>query len=104
MQEIKDMDLRKQIDWWSYSVIAATLVLFLVALYTHGLTRDLLLEAGVFLVSVKLILVGHKMSAANDAIQEKLAEIHLALQAKSPIQAIGPITLPRTHDGPPAGM
>ena len=54
--------MRKRFDLWSIVVIALTLVLFIVALFLKGLTHDLLLEAGVFLVSVKLIMMSHKSS------------------------------------------
>jgi hypothetical protein len=56
-------------------VIAATFVLFVAALFTTGLTHDLLLEAGVFLVSVKLIMMAHKNSVANKKVSNELAEI-----------------------------
>jgi hypothetical protein len=46
----------RYIDRGSLAVMAITLVLFIAALFTKGLTHDLFLEAGVFLVSVKLIL------------------------------------------------
>jgi len=46
----------KYIDTASLSVIAITLVLFGLALFLTGFTHDLLLETGVFLVSVKLII------------------------------------------------
>jgi hypothetical protein len=73
---------QKRFDGWSLLVMALTLVLFLIPLFTVGLTHDLLLEAGVFLVSVKLILVGYKMSASNDAIQRRLEEIYSAIQQR----------------------
>ena len=76
------MGSQKRFDGWSLLVMALTLVLFLIALFTVGLTHDLLLEAGVFLVSVKLILVGYKMSASNDAIQRRLEEIYSAIQQR----------------------
>ena len=41
-------------------VIVITFVLFVLALLTKGFTHDLLLEAGIFLVSVKLILMAYK--------------------------------------------
>lgn len=74
------MGLQRRFDGWSLLVMAVTLVLFLIAPFTVGSTHDLLVEAGVFLVSVKLILVGYKMSASNDAIQRRLEEIYSALQ------------------------
>lgn len=72
-------------DAWSLIVIVLTLGLFLIALFTKGLTHDLLLEAGVFLVSVKLILVGYKNSAANGSIQQRLDDIYAAVQDLRPI-------------------
>jgi hypothetical protein len=45
-----------------------------------GLTHDLLLEAGVFLISVKLILMAYKHSTATDTMQQTLDEMHRAIQ------------------------
>jgi len=59
----------------SLAVISVTFVLFVLALFTKGFTHDLLLEAGVFLVSVKLILMGYKNSVDNKAILKELAEV-----------------------------
>ena len=42
----------KLLDFWSLVVIVLTLPLFLLALFLKGFTHELLLEAGVFLVSV----------------------------------------------------
>jgi hypothetical protein len=86
------MNARNHFDPWSLLVILFTLVLFLIALFTKGITHDLLLEAGVFLVSVKLILMGYKNSASNDSIEQKLDEIRSAVQ-----------NLGRTH-GPDGAM
>jgi hypothetical protein len=47
----------KQLDMGSIIVILITLVLFIAALFVKGLTHDLFLEAGVFLVSVKIIMM-----------------------------------------------
>jgi hypothetical protein len=74
------MNARNHFDPWSLLVILFTLALFLIALFTKGITHDLLLEAGVFLVSVKLILMGYKNSASNDSIQQKLDELRSAVQ------------------------
>ena len=74
------MNIGKHFDAWSLLVIAITLVLFVAALFTTGLTHDLFLEAGVFLVSVKLILMAYKSSVSNNSIQQKLDEIHSAVQ------------------------
>jgi hypothetical protein len=74
------VDTRKHFDTWSLLVMVITLILFVAALSTKGFTHDLLLEAGVFLVSVKLILMAYKSSVATATMQQKLDEIHAALQ------------------------
>ncbi|HWG50986.1 MAG TPA: hypothetical protein VN669_14895 [Candidatus Acidoferrales bacterium] len=67
--------LRKHFDPWSIVVVVLTFVLFLVALFIKGLTHDLLLETGVFLVSIKLILMSHKNSALAQHTDERLGAI-----------------------------
>ncbi len=52
--------MKKYIDTWSLVIILITLVLFTIALFVKGFTHDLLLEAGVFLVSVKIIMLAYK--------------------------------------------
>ena len=74
------MNIGKHFDAWSLLVIAITLILFLAALFATGITHDLLLEAGVFLVSLKLILMAYKNSVSNDSMQQKLEDIHSAIQ------------------------
>jgi hypothetical protein len=81
------MNTRNHFDPWSLVVIILTLALFLIALFAKGLTHDLLLEAGVFLVSVKLILLGYKNNASNGSIQQKLDEIYSAVQNLGPTGA-----------------
>ena len=56
-------------------VILITLVLFIAALFSKGLTHDLLLETAVFLVSVKLIILSYRNSMGVQEIQEKLDKI-----------------------------
>ena len=56
-------------------IIVITFVLFTIALFTKGLTHDLLLEAGVFLVSVKLIMMGYKNSVTTQKVLNELREI-----------------------------
>lgn len=53
-------------------IILTTLVLFTAALFVKGFTHDLLLEAAVFLVSVKLIILSYRNSKGVEAIQDKL--------------------------------
>ena len=67
--------MREHFDGGALSIIAITFVLFAIAPFTKGLTHDLLLEAGVFLVSVKLIMMAHKNSVTSKAIEKELAEI-----------------------------
>jgi predicted tellurium resistance membrane protein TerC len=69
----------KHHDPWSVVVIILTLVLFIVALFIKGLTHDILLEAGVFLVSVKLILLARRQSEVAESVQEKLDRIQQTL-------------------------
>ena len=78
------MDTGKHFDTWSLLVIAMTLILFVVALFTKGFTHDAFLEAGVFLVSVKLILMTYKSSVATATMQQQLDEISAAVQRREP--------------------
>ncbi len=65
----------KHFDIGSIIVIAITFVLFVMALFSTGFTHDLLLEAGVFLVSVKLIIMAYKTSVSSKKIHLELEEI-----------------------------
>ena len=67
--------MRRHFDRGSIVVIVITFVLFVIALFTKGFTHDLLLETGVFLVSVKLIMMAYKSSVAMKSIQRELSEI-----------------------------
>ena len=66
----------KHFDLGSTIVILITLVLFITALFFKGFTHDLLLEAAVFLVSVKLIISAYKASITTNEIKTKLENIH----------------------------
>ncbi|GAO35578.1 hypothetical protein SCT_0969 [Sulfuricella sp. T08] len=74
-------NIRHYFDMGSLLVIFLTLALFVAALYFTGFTHDLLLETGVFLVSVKLILMSYKNKVASDNLHKELAEIRSLLQA-----------------------
>lgn len=96
----------KHLDSSSILVIALTLLLSLVALFTTGFTHDLLLEAGIFLVSVKLILMAYKISVSNDSTQQKLDGIHSAVQPlgrshapEDPQQPTWPLNMGRIAPG-----
>jgi hypothetical protein len=73
-------NIRHYFDAGSLLVILITLALFVAALYFTGFTHDLLLEAGVFLVSVKLILMSYKIAVASDKLHNELAEIRSLIQ------------------------
>lgn len=68
-------EFRKHFDTGSLIVIIVTFVLFVTALFTKGFTHDLLLEAGVFLVSLKLIMMSYKNGDAIGSVQKKLGDI-----------------------------
>jgi hypothetical protein len=72
--------IRKHIDGGSLVVILVTLVLFVAALFEKGFSHDVLLEAGVFLVSVKLIIMSYKSARLSAELKERLDEIHVALR------------------------
>jgi hypothetical protein len=57
-------------------VIVLTFVLFGIALFVTGFTKGLLLEAGVLLVSVKIIMMNIQNSNSNREILKKLDELH----------------------------
>ncbi len=65
----------KHFDLGSILVIIITFVLFVSALFFTGLTHDILLEAGVFLVSAKLIIMAYKASKNFIKIELELQEI-----------------------------
>ncbi len=67
--------MKKFLDPASIAVILITLVLFIAALFYKGFTHDLLLEAGVFLVSVKLILLAYKNSVFINNVNKELNQI-----------------------------
>jgi hypothetical protein len=61
-------------------VIGITIILFIIALFVKGFTKELLLEAGVLLVSVKLIMMNHKASISRKIIMEELSNIRETLK------------------------
>src|SRR5918912_689778 len=69
----------RHLDRGSLIVIVITFVLFVAAVFAEGMSHDLLLEAGVFLVSVKLIIMAYKHSVANRDLFERLDRMQNAL-------------------------
>jgi hypothetical protein len=76
--------LREHIDKGSLAVIIITFVLFVTALFTKGITHDFFVEAGVFLVSVKIIIMSFKNASEIDSLHEKLDVIHEAVHRLEP--------------------
>ena len=74
--------MKKQFDTGSLVIIVLTVVLFVVALFMKGLTKDLLLEAGVLLVSIKLIVMAYKTRVSNKEIAVELREIKAMLEKR----------------------
>ena len=77
------MKFWKSIDPWSGVVIVLTAILFGVSLVVQGITHDLFLESGVFLVSVKLILMTGKYAALERRIELQLDQIKQMLASQN---------------------
>ncbi|NLJ43528.1 MAG: hypothetical protein GX431_07700 [Bacteroidales bacterium] len=71
--------MRKYFDIGSIIVILITLMLFVLALFTKGLTHDILLEAGILLVSVKLIMMAYRNNVFYKDIIEELKKLNQRL-------------------------
>jgi len=67
------------IDIASQLVIVTTFVLFVVALFIKGFGHGLLLDAGVFLISVKLIVMAHKNSLLAKDLDDRLDRLEETL-------------------------
>ena len=74
---------QRRIDRASIITLVITVVLFIIAIFEKGFTHELLLEAGVFLVSVKLMLSAsktdltlHDLQDQLDAIEDKINKRH----------------------------
>ncbi|MGD9031507.1 MAG: hypothetical protein PVJ69_02260 [Desulfobacteraceae bacterium] len=73
--------MRKHLDLGSIIILLITLVLFIAALFFKGLTHDILLEAGVFLVSVKVIMMAYNISQHANEIIREIRELKDAMDA-----------------------
>jgi len=71
------LELKRHYDAGSLVVIAVTFILFVSAVFTKGFTHDILLEAAVFLVSVKLIIMAYKNIDETDSLHKKLDDIYI---------------------------
>jgi hypothetical protein len=70
----------KSSDPWASFVILLTVGLFSMSLAVKGFTHELFLEGGVFLVSVKLILMAGKNAASEERIERQLNQIRSLLE------------------------
>ena len=69
------LKIRGYLDAGSTVVILITFTLFFISLFLKGLTHDILLESGVFLVSVKLIIMSYKNNLYITELNKQLEEI-----------------------------
>jgi len=72
--------MHKHLDLGTQLTLAVTLAFFVLALFEKGFTHDLLLEAGVFLVSVKLVIMSYKASLSIGALDSQFAAVTSSLQ------------------------
>jgi hypothetical protein len=77
------MKIFKSTDPPSGVVILLTVGLFSLSLAVKGITHELFLEAGVFLVSVKLILMAGKNAALEERIERHLNQIQELLKVNA---------------------
>ncbi|MGZ3651197.1 MAG: hypothetical protein ACXVB9_22350 [Bdellovibrionota bacterium] len=73
---------QKLLNLASSLTLVITFVLFVAAAVLHGLSSELLLEAGVFLVSVKLVLSTQKSEIAVEEMRAQLDSIERKLDAR----------------------
>ncbi len=72
--------MHKHLDLATLLTLAITLGLFVIALFEKGFTHDLLLEAGVFLVSVKLVIMSYKANTNISTLDSQLLTMTTSLQ------------------------
>ncbi len=68
--------MKKLFDMGNTLVIVVTFILFTIALFVKGFSKDLLLESGVLLVSIKIIMMNRTNSNSNKEIIKKLDELN----------------------------
>lgn len=74
--------MTKYFDAGTIVVIMVTGLLFVVALFVKGFTHGLLLEAGVLMVSIKLIMMAYRNSLNYEELKKDLHEIKILLKEK----------------------
>ena len=83
---MKRTEMMKYFDPGIIIVIVITVLLFTVALFVKGFTNALLLEAGVLLVSIKLIMMAYRNSVNYSDLKKELNEIRRLLEEKNQIK------------------
>jgi len=68
-------NLKENIDLFTFLVASITLVLFVVALFTKELLHDIIIEAAIFLISMKLILSMYKQSVISKRLEKRIMDI-----------------------------
>ncbi len=74
--------MTKYFDTGTIIVIIVTILLFTIALFVKGLTHELLLEAGVLLVSIKLIMMAYRNSINYEDVKRELNDIKQLIREK----------------------
>ena len=92
------MKFFKSIDLWTNVVILLTVGLLSLSLAVKGFTHELFLEAAVFLVSVKLMLMAGKNAESEKRIERQLTEIKALLVRDDPPGAINEETSARNEN------
>jgi len=64
--------MKNYLDFWTIIIIIITILLFGIALYVKGFTHELLLEAGVLLVSIKLIMLAYMNNLNFESLRKIL--------------------------------
>ncbi|MBN2668201.1 MAG: hypothetical protein JXR60_03135 [Bacteroidales bacterium] len=72
--------MKKYLSKSDIVIIIITFILFSFALFLKGLTHDMLLEAGVLLVSIKIIIMNYKNSKSSELIIEDLKKIKSSIE------------------------
>ena len=78
--------MNRYFDFGSGLIIVLTFVLFVAALFVKGLTQDLLVEAGVLLVSVKIIMMSYRNNIYIKAVVRELKDIKALMKKDAQTQ------------------
>ena len=80
--KLNDNHMTRYFDKWTIIIIIITVVLFVIALFVKGFTHLLLLEAGVLLVSIKIIMMSYRNIQNYEELKKDLNEIKMLLKGK----------------------